>query len=47
MLFRSMEAYGISGIPMIILFDPEGRIVERNLRGENLVYTVEKAIGVE
>lgn len=43
----AMEAYGISGIPMIILFDPEGRIVERNLRGENLVYTVEKAIGVE
>ncbi len=42
----AMDAYGISGIPMIILFDPEGRIVERNLRGEHLVTTVEKAIGV-
>lgn len=43
----AMEVYGISGIPMIILFDPQGRIVERNLRGKELVYTVEKAIGVK
>lgn len=42
----AMDAYGIDGIPMIILFDPEGRIVERNLRGEGLVMAVEKAIGV-
>lgn len=43
----AMEVYGISGIPMIILFDPQGRIVERDLRGEGLVYAVEKAIGVK
>ena len=28
------DIYGINGIPHIILFDPEGKIVERNLRGE-------------
>ncbi len=33
-------AYGISGIPQIILFDPDGKIVKRNLRGAE----VEKAV---
>lgn len=28
------ELYGISGIPQVILFDPEGKIVQRDLRGE-------------
>lgn len=27
------DAYGISGIPQIILFGPDGKIVKRNLRG--------------
>lgn len=43
----AMDTYGISGIPMIILFDPQGRIVERNLRGEKLVDVVEKALHVK
>lgn len=34
------DAYGISGIPQIILFGPDGTILKRNLRGEN----IEKAI---
>lgn len=34
------DAYGISGIPQIILFGPDGKIVRRNLRGE----AVEKAV---
>ena len=34
------DAYGISGIPQIILFGPDGTIVKRNLRGE----AVEKAV---
>ena len=34
------DAYGISGIPQIILFGPDGKIVKRNLRGE----AIEKAI---
>lgn len=34
------DAYGISGIPQIILFGPDGKIVKRDLRGE----AVEKAV---
>ena len=34
------DAYGINGIPQIILFGPDGKIVKRNLRGE----AVEKAV---
>ncbi len=30
------ELYGISGIPHIILFGPDGNIVERGLRGERI-----------
>lgn len=33
---KPMELYGISGIPHIILFAPDGTIVERDLRGEML-----------
>ena len=33
-------AYGIQGIPHIILFGPDGTILKRNLRGEN----IEKAV---
>lgn len=34
------DAYGISGIPQIILFGPDGKIVKRNLRGEAIEKTV-------
>ena len=41
------ELYGISGIPHIILFGPDGTIVARNLRGENIAAEVEKALKSE
>lgn len=34
------DIYGISGIPCIILFDPEGKIVSRDQQGQALVNTV-------
>lgn len=34
------DAYGINGIPQIILFAPDGTIAARNLRGENVERTV-------
>lgn len=37
-----MQEYGFSGIPMIILFGPDGQILKRDLRGERLVMEVEK-----
>jgi thiol-disulfide isomerase/thioredoxin len=36
--------YGISGIPQIILFGPDGTIVKRDLSGEGLVEAVEEAL---
>lgn len=36
-----MSHYGIRGIPHIILFDPEGKIVKRDLRGESMVKEIE------
>lgn len=38
------DLYGISGIPQIILFAPDGTIVKRNLRGEELIAAVEEAL---
>lgn len=38
------DAYGISGIPQIILFGPDGKIVKRNLRGEALEKTVAEVL---
>lgn len=32
----AIEAYNFSGIPYILLFDPDGNIIARNLRGEEL-----------
>ena len=32
----AIEAYKFNGIPYILLFDPEGNIIARNLRGEEL-----------
>lgn len=37
--------YGISGIPHIILFGPEGRILRRNLRGKAIEEAVREALG--
>ncbi len=38
------DAYGILGIPEIILFAPDGTIVKRGLRGEEIEKTVEKEL---
>lgn len=38
------DIYGISGIPCIILFDPEGNIVSRDKQDEALVADVKKAM---
>ncbi len=40
------DAYGINGIPEIILFAPDGTILKRGLRGEAMVKAVEEALGV-
>ncbi len=38
------DAYGVQGIPQIILFGPDGTIVARDLHGDALVQAVEKAM---
>lgn len=37
-----MNLYGIRGIPHIILFDPDGKIVRRDLRGKAMIAEIEK-----
>lgn len=37
---KALASYGLDGVPMIILFGPDGRIVERGLRGEGMVTKV-------
>ena len=39
------DAYGITGIPEIILFAPDGKIVARGLRGEAIEAEVSRALG--
>ena len=39
------SAYGIKGIPHIILFAPDGTIVARDLRGEQMMKAVADALG--
>lgn len=39
-----MELYGFNALPNIILISPDGTILSRTLRGENLVSAVEKAL---
>ena len=41
---EATELYGISGIPQIILFDPAGKIVARDLRGEEVNKLLDKAL---
>ena len=39
-----MELYGFDAIPMIILFSPEGKIIERGLRGKNIEKEVDSVL---
>lgn len=39
------DIYGIDGIPHIILFGPDGTILKRDLRGENIAGAVSEALG--
>lgn len=39
-----MEKYGFDGIPMLMLFDPDGTIIEREIRGEAIKTAVSKAL---
>jgi len=39
-----MNLYGFQAIPMIILFGPDGTILKRQLRGDNLVKAVEEVL---
>lgn len=39
------DAYGIQGIPEIILFAPDGKIVARGLRGEAIEKEVSRVLG--
>ena len=41
---EATELYGIAGIPQIILFDPAGKIVARDLRGEEINKLLDKAL---
>ncbi len=38
------EVYGFDGIPFLIFFDPEGIIVERDLRGDGIYQCVKTAL---
>ncbi len=38
------DAYGVQGIPQIILIGPDGNILERNLRGEGIAAALDKYI---
>lgn len=38
------DAYGISGIPQIILFGPDGTIIKRDLRGDAIEKTVAESL---
>jgi peroxiredoxin len=37
--------YGINSIPATFLIDRDGRIIAKNLRGEDLMTSVSKALG--
>ena len=41
---KPLITYGINGIPQIMLFAPDGTLVARDLRGEELIKTVEEAL---
>lgn len=39
------DLYGIAGIPQVMLFDPEGKIVAKDLRGEAMIEKVKEVLG--
>lgn len=39
------DIYGIDGIPMIMLFGPDGTILKRDLRGDDIEEAVKEALG--
>lgn len=39
-----MKKYGFDGIPMIMLFAPDGTLIARNLRGADIAEAIEKAL---
>jgi peroxiredoxin len=41
------DKYGVTGIPAIFLIGPDGKIIARNLRGENIKATVQRSLPVE
>lgn len=41
---NAMKLYGVDGIPHIILFAPDGTILKRNLRGEDMIQTVDEVM---
>jgi thiol-disulfide isomerase/thioredoxin len=40
------KLYGVEGIPAIFLIGPDGKIVARDLRGEEIQAAVKKALGL-
>ena len=38
------DSYGVDGIPHIILFAPDGTILKRDLRGQNMIDTVDEVM---
>lgn len=40
-----MKLYGIDGIPQIMLFDTDGKLLARDLRGQDIIDAVDKAMG--
>lgn len=41
------ECYGVDGIPQIILFGPDGTILKRNLRGDDIEKAVREALDLQ
>lgn len=41
---KTSDDYYIQGIPLILLVDPEGNIVRRNLRGDEILRALDKAL---
>jgi peroxiredoxin len=42
---KLVAQYGVEGIPFTILIDPQGNIIDKNVRGEALPVAVAKALG--
>ena len=39
---NAADLYGVDGIPQIILFAPDGTIVKRDLRGKDMIQTIDQ-----